>query len=81
MPRSSWGETFGEVVASAMIYRLVHHPEISPSRATATGFATRTAAQHLLATDRRRPVRSALRASLVTSAQQANGHQEQSERR
>jgi DNA replication protein DnaC len=37
-PFWGWGEIFGdEVVAAAMIDRLVHHAEISPSRATATG--------------------------------------------
>ena len=42
-PFWGWGEIFGdEVVAAAMIDRLVHHAEISPSRATATGYETRT---------------------------------------
>lgn len=41
-----WGEVFGgdDVVAAAMIDRLVHHAEVSPSKATATGSKTATSA-------------------------------------
>ncbi len=40
-----WGEVFGDdVVAAAMIDRLVHHAESSPSKATATGSKTATSA-------------------------------------
>jgi hypothetical protein len=44
-PFGRWGEVFGDgVVAAAMIDRLVHHAEASPSEATATGSATATSA-------------------------------------
>ena len=42
-PFSAWGEIFGDdVVATAMIDRLVHHAEILASRATATASKTAT---------------------------------------
>jgi DNA replication protein DnaC len=44
-PFGRWGEVFGDdVVAAAMIDRLVHHARSSPSRATATGSRTVTLA-------------------------------------
>jgi DNA replication protein DnaC len=44
-PFSAWGEIFGdEVVATAMIDRLVHHAEILSFEATATAYATRISA-------------------------------------
>jgi len=67
-PFSAWGEVFGDdVVATAMIDRLIHHAEISPSRATATGFAGRSSASQEAArpprSDRRAAERSANGAS------------------
>ena len=63
-PFSAWGEIFGdEVVAEAMIDRLVHHAEIPRSRATATGSrqgSRLAAAQRLIGP----PVPLRLRASL-----------------
>ncbi|MFI7296620.1 ATP-binding protein, partial [Streptomyces sp. NPDC050121] len=36
-PFGRWGETFGdETVAAAMIDRLVHHAEVTPSKASPT---------------------------------------------
>jgi hypothetical protein len=44
-PFGRWGEVFGDdVVAAAMIDRLVHHAEVVASRATATGSRTVTLA-------------------------------------
>src|SRR4051794_28025311 len=44
-PFGRWGEVFGDdVVAAAMIDRLVHHAEVVSSRATATGSKTATSA-------------------------------------
>jgi hypothetical protein len=79
-PFSGWGEIFGdETLTAAMIDRLVHHAEISPSKATAaTDSATATSAaahppaspqhadQSVAPTTRRR--RTALSGSIRTGA-------------
>jgi hypothetical protein len=44
-PLGRWGEVFGDdVVAAAMIDRLVHHAEVISLRAIRTGCATATSA-------------------------------------
>src|SRR3954465_13316546 len=55
-PFSRWGEIFGDdVVAAAMIDRLVHHAQVLSPKAIPTGSKTKTSAPH----HRPRPPKSA----------------------
>ena len=64
-PFSAWGEIFGDdVTATAMIDRLVHHAEILSLKGDSYRLRDKDLGSPPPATDRQRPLRSALRASL-----------------
>ena len=73
-PFSAWGEIFGdEVIVAAMIDRLVHHAEILGLKGDSYRLRDKDLGSPRLATERRRPLGFALRASLRGALSDSRG--------